>query len=152
MPGPKRVLLAAPRGYCAGVDRAVVAVEKALERNASCPTRCCAPEPGSCPSPNPTATPPADRVPIDVSVRFDRFPVIRTETPRTPLRVDVRGLGERTAPAITFPSTLVLKTEPSPPAKLENGLWSCDWQPKGKTSTCTYKPKTDAGAAAPPNP
>ena len=27
-----RVLLAAPRGYCAGVDRAVVAVEKALER------------------------------------------------------------------------------------------------------------------------
>ncbi|QBE50204.1 4-hydroxy-3-methylbut-2-enyl diphosphate reductase [Leucobacter triazinivorans] len=30
--GPKRVLLAAPRGYCAGVDRAVVAVERALER------------------------------------------------------------------------------------------------------------------------
>ncbi len=30
--GAKRVLLAAPRGYCAGVDRAVVAVEKALER------------------------------------------------------------------------------------------------------------------------
>ncbi|WP_029291233.1 4-hydroxy-3-methylbut-2-enyl diphosphate reductase [Cellulomonas sp. HZM] len=30
-PGAKRVLLAAPRGYCAGVDRAVVAVEKALE-------------------------------------------------------------------------------------------------------------------------
>jgi len=30
-PKPKRVLLAAPRGYCAGVDRAVVAVEKALE-------------------------------------------------------------------------------------------------------------------------
>jgi len=29
---PKRVLLAAPRGYCAGVDRAVVAVEKTLER------------------------------------------------------------------------------------------------------------------------
>ncbi len=29
--GQKRVLLAAPRGYCAGVDRAVVAVEKALE-------------------------------------------------------------------------------------------------------------------------
>jgi 4-hydroxy-3-methylbut-2-enyl diphosphate reductase len=29
--GGKRVLLAAPRGYCAGVDRAVVAVEKALE-------------------------------------------------------------------------------------------------------------------------
>ncbi|WP_091186495.1 4-hydroxy-3-methylbut-2-enyl diphosphate reductase [Paramicrobacterium humi] len=28
--GHKRVLLAAPRGYCAGVDRAVVAVEKAL--------------------------------------------------------------------------------------------------------------------------
>ncbi len=28
--GAKRVLLAAPRGYCAGVDRAVVAVEKAL--------------------------------------------------------------------------------------------------------------------------
>ncbi|MGQ7310631.1 4-hydroxy-3-methylbut-2-enyl diphosphate reductase [Microbacterium arabinogalactanolyticum] len=32
MDGAKRVLLAAPRGYCAGVDRAVVAVEKALER------------------------------------------------------------------------------------------------------------------------
>lgn len=33
MPAPttKRVLLAAPRGYCAGVDRAVIAVEKALE-------------------------------------------------------------------------------------------------------------------------
>jgi 4-hydroxy-3-methylbut-2-enyl diphosphate reductase len=30
-PDAKRVLLAAPRGYCAGVDRAVVAVEKALE-------------------------------------------------------------------------------------------------------------------------
>ena len=30
--GAKRILLAAPRGYCAGVDRAVVAVEKALER------------------------------------------------------------------------------------------------------------------------
>src|SRR5215204_2549775 len=29
--GQKKVLLAAPRGYCAGVDRAVVAVEKALE-------------------------------------------------------------------------------------------------------------------------
>jgi len=29
--GGKRVLLAAPRGYCAGVDRAVIAVEKALE-------------------------------------------------------------------------------------------------------------------------
>ncbi|MCL2464139.1 MAG: 4-hydroxy-3-methylbut-2-enyl diphosphate reductase, partial [Micrococcales bacterium] len=28
----KRVLLAAPRGYCAGVDRAVVTVEKALEQ------------------------------------------------------------------------------------------------------------------------
>lgn len=27
----RRVLLASPRGYCAGVDRAVVAVEKALE-------------------------------------------------------------------------------------------------------------------------
>jgi 4-hydroxy-3-methylbut-2-enyl diphosphate reductase len=33
--GPKRVLLAAPRGYCAGVDRAVVAVEKALEHYGS---------------------------------------------------------------------------------------------------------------------
>lgn len=31
MPSTKRVLLAAPRGYCAGVDRAVVTVEKALE-------------------------------------------------------------------------------------------------------------------------
>jgi 4-hydroxy-3-methylbut-2-enyl diphosphate reductase len=31
--GHKRVLLAAPRGYCAGVDRAVVTVEKALERH-----------------------------------------------------------------------------------------------------------------------
>jgi len=29
---PKRVLLAAPRGYCAGVDRAVQTVERALER------------------------------------------------------------------------------------------------------------------------
>jgi 4-hydroxy-3-methylbut-2-enyl diphosphate reductase len=29
--GPRRVVLAAPRGYCAGVDRAVVTVEKALE-------------------------------------------------------------------------------------------------------------------------
>lgn len=29
--GDKKVLLAAPRGYCAGVDRAVVAVEKALD-------------------------------------------------------------------------------------------------------------------------
>lgn len=30
--GRKRILLAAPRGYCAGVDRAVITVEKALER------------------------------------------------------------------------------------------------------------------------
>ena len=30
--GHRKVLLAAPRGYCAGVDRAVIAVEKALER------------------------------------------------------------------------------------------------------------------------
>jgi 4-hydroxy-3-methylbut-2-en-1-yl diphosphate reductase len=30
-PTARRVLLAAPRGYCAGVDRAVVTVEKALE-------------------------------------------------------------------------------------------------------------------------
>lgn len=30
-PSAKRVLLAAPRGYCAGVDRAVVTVEKALD-------------------------------------------------------------------------------------------------------------------------
>ena len=30
-PSVKRVLLAKPRGYCAGVDRAVIAVEKALE-------------------------------------------------------------------------------------------------------------------------
>ena len=30
-PGTKRVLLAAPRGYCAGVDRAVITVEKALD-------------------------------------------------------------------------------------------------------------------------
>jgi 4-hydroxy-3-methylbut-2-enyl diphosphate reductase len=29
--GDKRVLIAAPRGYCAGVDRAVIAVEKALD-------------------------------------------------------------------------------------------------------------------------
>jgi 4-hydroxy-3-methylbut-2-en-1-yl diphosphate reductase len=29
---PRRVLLAAPRGYCAGVDRAVIAVEQALEQ------------------------------------------------------------------------------------------------------------------------
>src|SRR5680860_1471132 len=28
---PRRILLAAPRGYCAGVDRAVEAVERALE-------------------------------------------------------------------------------------------------------------------------
>lgn len=33
--GQKRILLAAPRGYCAGVDRAVVAVEKAIERYGS---------------------------------------------------------------------------------------------------------------------
>lgn len=32
MSGPKKVLLASPRGYCAGVDRAVIAVEKALDR------------------------------------------------------------------------------------------------------------------------
>ncbi len=31
IPGPRRVLLAAPRGYCAGVDRAVQTVERALE-------------------------------------------------------------------------------------------------------------------------
>jgi 4-hydroxy-3-methylbut-2-en-1-yl diphosphate reductase len=30
-PAPKKVLLAAPRGYCAGVDRAVQAVEQALD-------------------------------------------------------------------------------------------------------------------------
>jgi 4-hydroxy-3-methylbut-2-enyl diphosphate reductase len=30
--GDKRILLAAPRGYCAGVDRAVITVEKALQR------------------------------------------------------------------------------------------------------------------------
>jgi 4-hydroxy-3-methylbut-2-en-1-yl diphosphate reductase len=30
--GTRRVLLAAPRGYCAGVDRAVITVEKALEQ------------------------------------------------------------------------------------------------------------------------
>ena len=29
--GPKRVLLAKPRGYCAGVDRAVEVVERALD-------------------------------------------------------------------------------------------------------------------------
>jgi len=34
-PTGKRVLLAAPRGYCAGVDRAVVTVEKALEHYGS---------------------------------------------------------------------------------------------------------------------
>src|SRR3954451_10918041 len=28
---PKKVLLAAPRGYCAGLDRAVITVEKALD-------------------------------------------------------------------------------------------------------------------------
>ena len=28
---PRKVLLAAPRGYCAGVDRAVQTVERALE-------------------------------------------------------------------------------------------------------------------------
>src|SRR5689334_25286681 len=32
VPGQKKVLLASPRRYCAGVDRAVIAVEKALER------------------------------------------------------------------------------------------------------------------------
>lgn len=32
VPGEKRVVVAAPRGYCAGVDRAVITVEKALER------------------------------------------------------------------------------------------------------------------------
>ncbi|HEX4812725.1 MAG TPA: 4-hydroxy-3-methylbut-2-enyl diphosphate reductase, partial [Nonomuraea sp.] len=31
-PASRRVLVAKPRGYCAGVDRAVVAVEKALEQ------------------------------------------------------------------------------------------------------------------------
>ncbi|MGB6181935.1 MAG: 4-hydroxy-3-methylbut-2-enyl diphosphate reductase [Rhodococcus sp. (in: high G+C Gram-positive bacteria)] len=31
--GPKRILLAEPRGYCAGVDRAVETVEKALEKH-----------------------------------------------------------------------------------------------------------------------
>src|SRR3954462_13174609 len=30
-PAPERLLLAAPRGYCAGVDRAVQTVERALE-------------------------------------------------------------------------------------------------------------------------
>lgn len=33
--GDKRVLLAAPRGYCAGVDRAVIAVEQAIEQYGS---------------------------------------------------------------------------------------------------------------------
>src|SRR5215469_16017480 len=32
MTSGRRVLLARPRGYCAGVDRAVVTVEKALEK------------------------------------------------------------------------------------------------------------------------
>src|SRR4051795_3139100 len=31
LPAPERLLLAAPRGYCAGVDRAVQTVERALE-------------------------------------------------------------------------------------------------------------------------
>lgn len=31
--GDKKILLAAPRGYCAGVDRAVITVEQALERH-----------------------------------------------------------------------------------------------------------------------
>src|SRR3954462_15492272 len=30
-PAPEKLLLAAPRGYCAGVDRAVQTVERALE-------------------------------------------------------------------------------------------------------------------------
>ncbi|MBV9000039.1 MAG: 4-hydroxy-3-methylbut-2-enyl diphosphate reductase, partial [Solirubrobacterales bacterium] len=30
---PEKLLLAAPRGYCAGVDRAVETVERALERH-----------------------------------------------------------------------------------------------------------------------
>ncbi|AZK96301.1 MULTISPECIES: 4-hydroxy-3-methylbut-2-enyl diphosphate reductase [Streptomyces] len=34
-PPARRVLLAAPRGYCAGVDRAVIAVEKAIEQYGS---------------------------------------------------------------------------------------------------------------------
>ncbi|MTA30090.1 MAG: 4-hydroxy-3-methylbut-2-enyl diphosphate reductase, partial [Actinobacteria bacterium] len=33
--GHKKVLLASPRGYCAGVDRAVIAVEKALDHYGS---------------------------------------------------------------------------------------------------------------------
>jgi 4-hydroxy-3-methylbut-2-enyl diphosphate reductase len=32
LPAPEKLLLAAPRGYCAGVDRAVQTVERALER------------------------------------------------------------------------------------------------------------------------
>ena len=32
-PATKRVLLAEPRGYCAGVDRAVETVERALEKH-----------------------------------------------------------------------------------------------------------------------
>ncbi len=32
-PGPGRVILAAPRGYCAGVDRAVQTVERALDQH-----------------------------------------------------------------------------------------------------------------------
>ncbi|MDQ2621988.1 MAG: 4-hydroxy-3-methylbut-2-enyl diphosphate reductase [Actinomycetota bacterium] len=32
-PGPERVILAAPRGYCAGVDRAVQTVERALDQH-----------------------------------------------------------------------------------------------------------------------
>ncbi|MBP8921615.1 MAG: 4-hydroxy-3-methylbut-2-enyl diphosphate reductase, partial [Micropruina sp.] len=31
MTEPKRVVVAAPRGYCAGVDRAVITVERALD-------------------------------------------------------------------------------------------------------------------------
>ena len=34
-PASKKVFLASPRGYCAGVDRAVIAVEKALEHHGS---------------------------------------------------------------------------------------------------------------------
>jgi 4-hydroxy-3-methylbut-2-enyl diphosphate reductase len=33
LPAPEKLLLAAPRGYCAGVDRAVQTVERALELN-----------------------------------------------------------------------------------------------------------------------
>ena len=36
----KKVLLAAPRGYCAGVDRAVETVERALEKYARRQPRC----------------------------------------------------------------------------------------------------------------